>query len=917
MKTNSVTESNVDRTTELATEKTSASFWATARTNLRLRYQSPPIEPAVRQSTIPLSFNQERLWNLEQIQPGSSVYNLLHSFRLVGYINLEALEQSLQAMAKRHEILRTSFHVVDNEPVQAIAPDINIELSAIDLQGLSPDRQAVEVQRYAIQQAEQLFDLTQAPLWRVQLLRLSAEEHILLRTAHHLIFDAWSHGVFVRELGSLYDAFVTGNLSPLKDLPIQYADFAYFQRNWFQGDTLASRLEYWQGQFSGDVAALELPIDRPRSATTSYQGAYQSRQFSPALTEALKALSYQQGTSLFVTLLAAFKTLLYGYSGQEDLVVCSPVDGRHRLETKGSIGYFNNVVALRTDLSGNPSFRELVNRVGQVFVGAYEHQDTPLQLVAELPNLVRTPLTRAMFILQNTPNPPLELAGLTVSSVYMDREIANFDLTLSMQEKDGQLTAILQYKTDLFESATIEVMLENFQNLLESLVANPDRSLSDLPRFASLADSEINQQSQLSQSVRAESFVAPRSDLERQLAKIWEQLFGIHPIGVKDNFFELGGHSLLAVRLFAQIEQSLGVNVPLAILLQAPTIEQLAQTLDRANWHESWSSLVPLQPKGNRPPLFCIHGGGVNILIYRDLADRLGEEQPVYALQARGLDGRTKPHTTVEEMAAAYIEHIRTVRPEGPYFLAGLSHGGVVALEMAQQLRSQGQDVAFLAMLDTYGPNLREFLPPISRLFAVISYLIRYSLPRYVKRNFSGESKLSFRQIAKRFRNRKRVNNPLEVQKMPQQDSTQKSEDPPWIDEFNLIPNDTNRIEAWIHKLNMFVLEHSPLAEAYMPSHSLIDIDGTQSQVVKELEVVHSQASRKYVPRPYQGCITLFRASEQPVGFRLDPNYGWGEIPAGGLEIYDIPGHHTSIAQSPVLARKVKACIDRILELKG
>jgi thioesterase domain-containing protein/aryl carrier-like protein len=393
-------------------------------------------------------------------------------------------------------------------------------------------------------------------------------------------------------------------------------------------------------------------------------------------------------------------------------------------------------------------------------------------------------------------------------------------------------------------------------------------------------------------------------------------LFGIHPIGVRDNFFELGGHSLLAVRLFAQIEQSLGVNVPLAVLLQAPTIEQLAQTLDRANWHESWSSLVPLQPKGDRPPIFCIHGGGVNILIYRDLASQLGEEQPVYALQARGLDGRTKPHTTVEEMAAAYIEHIRTVQPEGPYFLAGLSHGGVVALEMAQQLRRQDQEVALLAMFDTYGPGQREFLPPIPRLFSVINYLVRYSLPQYLRRSLRGESKLSLMQIVKRIKSilKRRLKMPgsKSVNGQQKHQLTQESEVLKHISEIDTIVSGSSYLERVIHKLNMFVLEHSTWIDLYKPSASLKDIHGIQSRVVQELEGIHAQASRDYIPYPYLGRMIIFRAVEQPPGFSCDSSYGWSEIAAGGIEVYNVPGNHLTIMQSPVLAKKLQACLDKL-----
>jgi thioesterase domain-containing protein len=918
MKTNSnsVAESDVGQFTQPATEKSSASFWTTARTNLRLRYQSPPIQPRVRQATIPLSFNQERLWQLEQIQPGSSVYNLLHLLRLVGSLNLDALKRSLCEIAKRHESLRTSFQVVDGQPVQVISPDIDIHLSEIDLQELSPEQQVSEIQRCAIQQAEELFDLTQAPLWRVQLLRLSAEEHILLRTAHHIIFDGWSHTVFIRELGALYEAFSMSEASPLRDLPVQYADFAQTQRQWLQGEVLSEQLNYWQQQLGGSVAPLELPTDYPRSTSLSYRGASQSLVLPERLTEALKTLSSRQGVSLYITLLTAFKTLLYQYTEQQDILICSPVAGRHRPETRGLIGYFNNVVVMRTDLSGNPTLRDLLERVSQVNNGATEHQDAPFQKLSELPNLLRTPLTRAMFVLYNASMPfsgflpyTLELKGLTIHSHFENREIANFDLSLLAQEQDGQLTAILQYKTDLFKCATIEEMLENFQTLLESLVANPGQALSDLPRFSSLADSEINQNPQPSPSVPAESFVAPRSELERQLVKIWEQLFGVHPIGVKDNFFELGGHSLLAVRLFAQIEQSLGVNVPLASLLQAPIIEQLARVLRQDNYAEFRSVLVPIQTKGTKPPLFCIHGAGLNVLIYKDLANNLGSDYPVYGVQAYMPDGSVPHLKDMDQVVSYYLQEIRRCQPEGPYFLAGLSKGGNFALKIAQLLRAQGQEIALVAMFDSHGLNAIKLLPPLPRLLSSLRYVLRYSLPRFLtKLQKSGIQALLTQTKPMR-------NSRVEDRKPPKEgdrqlNNTQAFRSPVFSPGFKF-----EVLEQWMDRISQYILEHSSWAKVLDPLWGVDVTDGsTVSAHLKQLRDAYEAICKSESHEVYDGQIALFRAEEDPPGYYIDPYLGWNAIAKRGVEVYKIPGDHISLVKSEVLANKLKVCIDRAID---
>jgi thioesterase domain-containing protein/acyl carrier protein len=691
--------------------KTALNFWRMARNNVRLLYQSPPIQKAPRDGVLPLSFNQERLWQLEQLQPDTSVHNILHSFRLVGSLNVTVLEQSLYEITRRHEILRTFFRTENGQPVQVVLPEMLIRVDYIDLCDLTPEQQQAEVERRAIAQAEAPFDLSQAPLWRVALLQLAEQEYVLLRTIHHIIFDGMSHSVFVRELGALYSAFVAGQASPLLDLPVQYADFAWTQRQWLQGDSLRLQLEYWQQQLHGTVPPLALPIDYPRSPVTSYQGGVQSQVLSADLTHALKALSANQGVSLFVTLLAAFNTLLHQHTGQEDMVICTPVAGRHRAETRGLIGYFNNILVLRTDLSANPSFCQLLQRVSESFMEGSKHQDVPLQLVANLPNLKRTPLTRAMFVLQNTPTPCLDLAGLTVSSVFVNREIANFDISLSLSEKDGQLTAALQYKTDLFRPTTVTHLLERYEQLLAQLVLNPELQLAELRSFK---PNELTKSAaKYIEGDRVDSLpdkisVAPRTPLEQQLAQVWEEVLAIPSVGVDDNFFELGGYSLLAVSLFSKLEKQFGRSLPLSTLLMAPTIAQLAEYLEQPESSQLQQAIVPLKPGSGQPPIFLIHDGNGEVLLYQELANRLAAEVPVYGVQPYRADGCPILHTRIEEMVAYYIEKIREVQPEGPYFLGGLCAGGVLAFEMARQLQLQGQSIGMVAIMDAADVEAEE-----------------------------------------------------------------------------------------------------------------------------------------------------------------------------------------------------------------
>ncbi len=436
-------------------------------------------------NSFPLSFAQERLWFLDQLEPGNPFYNIPAAVRLTGPLNVAALEQSLNEIVRRHETLRTTFATVDGQPVQVIAPTFILTLPVVDWRQLPEVEQSVEIQRLATEEAQQPFDLTNGPLLRVTLLRLGEVEHVLLLTMHHIVSDGWSMGVLIWEIGTLYEAFATGKPSPLPELPIQYADFAHWQRQWLQDEVLEAQLSYWKQQLSGASSVLELPTDRPRPAVQTFQGARQRLVLPQPLTEALKDLSQEEGVTLFMTLLTAFKTLLYRYTGQEDILVGSPIANRDQFETEGLIGFFVNNLVLHTNLSGNPSFREFLGHVRKVCLDAYAHQDLPFEKLVEALQLERdlshNPLFQVMFVLQNAPMPTLELSGLTVSLLEVESGTAQFDLTLSLEEQPEGLRGWFVYNTDLFNADTIARMAGHFQTLLEAIVANPQQPVSELP----------------------------------------------------------------------------------------------------------------------------------------------------------------------------------------------------------------------------------------------------------------------------------------------------------------------------------------------------------------------------------------------------------------------------------------------------
>ncbi|MGA2224692.1 MAG: amino acid adenylation domain-containing protein, partial [Syntrophobacteraceae bacterium] len=427
---------------------------------------------------------QQRLWFLNQLEPDSHAYNLSGGVKLKGRLRVDILNRSLSEIIFRHETLRTTFHEKDGKPIQVISPPSGLDLPVIDLHLQSgADRQA-EIDQIVRKQAQDPFDLSKGPLLRSVLLRLDQEEHILLLTMHHIITDGWSLGVLVQEMATFYEAFSQGTIPPLPPLPIQYADFAEWQREWFQGEVLESQVSYWKEQLGGDLPILALPTDRPRPAMPTYQGKIKSLVLSKTLHEALVALSQREGVTLFMTLLAAFQALLHRYTGQDDIIVGSPIANRNRLETEGLIGFFANTLVLRTDLSGNPTFRKLLVRVREMALGAYAHQDLPFERLVEELHVARdlsyNPLFQVMLVFQNASLEPLQLSGLTLTPLATETGSAKFDLTLELIEGPRGLAGSIEYNTDLFDSDTIERMAGHFQILLQGIIANPDSRLSEL-----------------------------------------------------------------------------------------------------------------------------------------------------------------------------------------------------------------------------------------------------------------------------------------------------------------------------------------------------------------------------------------------------------------------------------------------------
>jgi len=1318
--------------------------------------QRIPIIP--RDQKLPLSFAQERLWFIDQLTPNQATYNLPIAVHLQGTFKRVVLEQTLPLLIQRHEILRTAFLTKEGQPYLVIQPHVDVTINYQDFRPLPPLEQEEKLNQAILADTHKPFDLKQLPLFRVSLFQMAADEHVLLFNFHHIIFDGWSRSILWQDLFSLYESCLNQTPNTLPELTTHYVDYAMWQQQRLQGEFYDKQVGYWQKQLSGTLPLLELPTDWPRPPKQDFSGGHQTLTLSVELSVKLQTLSQNEGCTLFMVLLAAFQLLLHRYSGQDDIIVGSPIATRQQSETEQMIGMFLNNLVLRGHIVKTATFREFLRQTRQTTLEAYTHQELPFEKLVEVlqppRDPSRSPIFEVMLNLLNLPQAQFNLADLTITRHSLPYLDSNFSMTLYVLEKPSGLTFDLVYQRALFSAERMAYLLAQFEHLLEQIVISsdlplhryslvtptspiphpteilpeprqtpiteliarwrdqipehpaikqgalqwnyrqlvataetfaqvivpfsqgeviavtgqksfglissmlgvltsnntllmldpnlpsyrhqlmlqqanvnyiiyvgpqrledawmwdeyilmfvdpmngmiegaseieatatiptlspdspayifftsgttgvpkavlgchkglshflqwqsrtfnigpqdraaqltglsfdvvlrdiftplisgatlclptPDLDLSPgqllpwlereritlfhtvpslastwlalvpkgvtlqnlrllflagepltqtlveqwrrafpqagdlinlygptettlakcyypvphgevsfgvqpvgrpMPETQALVMSEFNtvcgisemgeivirtpfrslgylnnptetqarffpnptrqdphdwlyrtgdlgryrpnglleilgrvddqikvrgirielgeiatilgQHPNVQQQViiahkqsdfekilvayivfrqpttesihelrqflkqklpdsmipsifmpleaipltangkvdrralpapslaateTAQGFIAPRDDLELQMTKIWENILKVNPISVMDNFFELGGHSLLAVRLFTEIERVFGRNMPLATLFQAPTVEQLVNLLRDEGWAPSWSSLVPLQPKGSKTPVFCVHAIGGNVLSLHDLAHHLGANQPFYALQSQGLDGKQSVPKRLEDMAASYLEEIRTVQPHGPYYILGQSSGGLVAFEMAQQLVAQGETVSLLALIDTYEPTAisANRLPLQARVMFHLQNLYKFHV-HYLADRIHGT-------IVFRLR---------------------------------------NKVGLWtartVQQFYRYVGQPVPHQFRYT-----------------EVRETIRQALSNYKPQPYPGAIVLFRATETFLALVENQQHrqrGWSKLAEQGLVVYDIPGAH-NLEQEP------------------
>ncbi|MEP7271063.1 MAG: amino acid adenylation domain-containing protein, partial [Acidobacteriota bacterium] len=644
----------------------------------------------------PASFAQQRLWFLNQLDPESPAFNVSAAIRLDGTLNIDALTRCLNEIVRRHEALRTTFSEMDGVPVQVIARESQMTVPLEKIETREADQEDAEVLRRALEESRRPFDLARGPLIRAKLLELAENRHVLLFSMHHIISDGWSIGVFVREVSILYEAYASGAPVALPELQIQYADFAEWQRQWLSGTHLEDQLGYWRKQLEGAPVELDLPADRGRPAMQTFDGATVRFGLNAALTRKLNLLSQKSGASLFMTLFSGFAALLSRYGAQKDIVIGSPIANRNRSEIEPLIGFFVNTLALRVDLSGNPTFRELLHRVRGMTLDAYSHQDLPFEsLVDELQperKLDRNPVVQVIFALQNAPAPPLELEGLSVSKLDFDHQTVRFDLEAHLWEVDGELLVHFVYNTDLFDAATISRLAESYKSLLEAVVSDPECRLSRFPILAPAErDLVVRDWNQTTRTY-------PLTSIAREFANQVERTPNATAVIFEDESVTYEELDQRANRI-ANYLRACGVGAEVAVgLCLERSIDQVAAIL---GIHKAGGVCVPLASDHPAERLrFMLDDSGARVLISdKSIVSRLPESSATVVLVDRDRELIAKQSSESVESGlspenAAYLIYTSgsTGTPKGVM----VRHRGILRLVFEANYASLGPDETLL-----------------------------------------------------------------------------------------------------------------------------------------------------------------------------------------------------------------------------
>ena len=813
----------------------------------------------------PATHGQMRFWSLDQLDPGNPALNMPLMWRCTGPLNLHALQQAFVLCADRHEALRTTFGWRDGRLMQVLHPETSITLPFVDLEALSGEPQRLEADRITREHAAFRFDLQSGPLLALKLLRFGPGHHLLLVTMHHIMCDGISNGLLLRDMQVFYEALLTGRPAALPELPIQFPDYAVWQENWLRGEGPASSLAFWRDALGTDFTKLSLAHDPdavtarpvPEDAAT---GAIETLLIPPGLQRRAQEFSRRENVTLNMLLFAVFAALIHRLTGQRDLTIGSPCANRTD-ETEDLIGLFMNIQVMRLRLSVQETFCTLLSKVEEWTLRAYEHQALPFEMLVHDAHFAGTSHAfeiPVFFLYQKSFMVTHRIGELEIVPLRSESPGAVFEMMFAVVDRAEEGSRLqLEYNPRYYKLSTIQSYLHLFNELLSSALSRPEARVEELAAAQPVARPQAPPEAGRGSEQAEDVYVPPRDVIERQLAHLWQATLGIPEISIRANFFSLGAGSLAALRLITRINRVFAMDLGLASLVSAETIEGLAQVIQARFAPNTDSSLVPLQPHGRRPPLFILHGVGGNVISFHGLAARLGEAQPVYGIQAQSLVGREPALLRLEDLAAYYVRDLRRVQPRGPYHLLGYSFGGTLALEMARQLQSEGEEVALLGMLDArtrqYDQTMARSAPAPARLnqrlhrlrgntgrltsLARLHYIFGKLHTRAIRFSCKAAAKLGLR-----------------------------------------------RVPAWMrsaYDINLVAIEN-------------------------------------YRPEPYDGRLVLFRASDQEhAGGAYD--LGWGQLVEQGVEIHDLPGDHERLFLEPnidQLAEQLRDLLQRRMAVR-
>ncbi|HEV2399622.1 MAG TPA: condensation domain-containing protein [Candidatus Sulfotelmatobacter sp.] len=812
-----------------------------------------PASPPQSFHIYPASLAQRRLWFLDQLQAPTSAYNVYVDLWLHGVLDVTILQSSIEEIVRRHETLRTTFAFENGELFQRVAPPFPLGLPVTDFAHFSdPYPPAFEL---AKREAETPFDLSAGPLFRSRLMRIKANEHVLLCTMHHTITDAWSLQTFTKELASLYKALSTGTKAELPDLAIQYGDFSEWQHQMLRTEKAQKQLLYWKTALEGAPPILELPQDNPRPAEQTLQGSSQTYSVPSEVMSAVLALAAQYQVTPFMYLLAAFKVFLYRLSGQPDVLVGVPAAGRSEVETEALIGLFVETVVLRDDLSGNPRFLNLLPRVRQTTLDALANADIPFEKVVATLSLERdlscNPIFQVMFSVIQSAIRSHSFGELSVFPYIVNSSTSILDLFATfVEDSDHRWFLQIDFNTALFRVERIARMVDDFISLLRQITRNPEIHIDDIrlscaPPLAigAIQPTKNGRGIQPSNRTRlpgnaAQQSPASQAQTEQELlTEIWKDVLGLKQISVRENFFDLGGHSLMAAHLTDRIKEVTGRTIPVSTIFRAPTIESLAAFLSDNPSSKPDPMLMQLRHGKSEVPLFAIAAPGVESLGYALLAHHLGEDDRIYKLQGPGpvVQGRPFDMEEIQGWAKEYVNAIRTVQSAGPFCFAAMCDGVLIAQEMILQLESAGEEVGFFAIFDTWVLENSQ----IPALWAIDYYVDRMRRIRQLP-------------VRQQFATMQRVLKRLVGQKRPR----------------------------------------TPWGQAYWPGEN-------------------------FVEPTFRAPVLLFKRPRQPYFYVSDPEMGWSARSRGGVEVCEVHCGHYDFLRQPhvsIVAQKLSARIRKIGE---